>query len=86
MAGEFSFVLIVHRLTRDGIDYRPPWHMIWPFKFGAQHVTLCNLTCSDRRLYSFDFISHAERKNAEDLVRCSKHAAAAVIFLFFDGW
>ena len=40
--------------------------------------------------FRLDFISHAERKNAEDafnhLVRCSKHAAAAVIFLFFDGW
>ena len=46
-----------------------------------------DLTCSDKELYSFDFISHAERKNAEDafnhLVQCSKHAAAAVIFLFF---
>ena len=50
-----------------------------------------NLTCSVKELYTFDFISHAERKNAEDafnhLVRCSKHicCCAAAIFLFF-GW
>ena len=36
--------------------------MVWPFKFGAQLVTLCNLTCSDMQVFGLDFISHAERK------------------------
>ncbi len=35
-------------------------------KFGAQHVPLCSLTCSDLQLFGLDFISHAERKNAEE--------------------
>ena len=51
------------------------------FQNYSQHMLPKNLTCSDRRLYSFDFISHAERKNAEDafnhLVRCSKHTRVA---------
>jgi hypothetical protein len=59
------------------------------FQNYSQHVTLCNLTCSDMHFFGLDFISHAEQKNAEDafnhLVRCSTYAAAAVIFLFF-GW
>ena len=36
--------------------------MVWPFKFGAQHMLLKNLTCSDLQLFGLDFISHAERK------------------------
>jgi hypothetical protein len=32
------------------------------FQNYSQHMLPKNLTCSDRRLYSFDFISHAERK------------------------
>ena len=39
--------------------------MLWPFKFGAQHVNLGDLTCSDKEEIGLDFISHAERKNAE---------------------
>ena len=36
--------------------------MVWPFKFGAQHMLLKNLTCSDMQVFGLDFISHAERK------------------------
>ena len=86
MAGEFSF-----DFNRATIIVR---HGIWSGLSNSvlNMLMLRRKTCIDKELYSFDFISHAERKNAEDafnhLVRCSKHicCCAAAIFLFLDGW
>jgi hypothetical protein len=28
-------LLCAHRLPHDCIDYRPPWHMVWPFRINC---------------------------------------------------